>query len=132
MSYSFSNNEFTITVSKDQYNSSVIHKCFYWYTGRFVVHIEESEYNWFVTIGPKSNQFDENSLQKLKEKISQDLIDFKLRDIVFQETQTIRELLLAKAFANYEIGDDPITDVSDPVGFKPEDLSIHDQSNTSD
>jgi hypothetical protein len=85
-----------------------------------------------VTIGPKSNQFDENSLQKLKEKISQDLIDFKLRDIVFQETQTIRELLLAKAFANYEIGDDPITDVSDPVGFKPEDLSIHDQSNTSD
>ena len=48
-----------------------------------------------------------------------DLIDFKLRDIVTKETQTIRELITAKAFAYFDLDDNPATEISDPVGFNP-------------
>ena len=56
------------------------------------------------------------------EKIKQDLLDFKLRDIINKETRIIRELLIAKAFANYDDEEDPTTDISDPVGFSPKSI----------
>lgn len=50
------------------------------------------------------------------------MIDFKLRDIVSKETKTIRELIIAKAFAYYEEDQSPDTEISDPVGFNPENI----------
>ena len=65
---------------------------------------------------------DQNILTKdLIREIKSDLIDFELRQIIYQETKVIKELLIAKAFAptdKYE--NEPPGEVSDPVGYKPE------------
>ena len=115
------NNGLIVIVDSEIYNIDVLHKCFYWYGGIYDVDINKHENKQLqIRLLPKNKQiFSENS-GALIEKIKKDLIDFKLRDIVTKETKTIRELIVAKAFAYYGLGDNPITDVSDPVGFNPE------------
>jgi His-Xaa-Ser system protein HxsD len=61
-------------------------------------------------------------LESIHQKIKRDLNDFKLRDIVTKETKIIRELIIAKAFAYYDLENDPETEVSDPVGFNPKEI----------
>jgi His-Xaa-Ser system protein HxsD len=110
-------NVLSVFVDRNIYSSDVLHKCFYWYTAGFIVEIEShSESAFLVRLQAKTAIADALALM---EKIKQDLIDFKLRDIVTKETQTIRELLVAKAFAYDEEDSDPISEVSDPVGFNP-------------
>ncbi|MGN6195348.1 MAG: His-Xaa-Ser system protein HxsD [Ginsengibacter sp.] len=114
------NNELLLFIEKELYNEDVLHKCFYWYGGNFTIDISiYSDTLFLVKLQPNSAATDlENTLQKIK----RDLIDFKLRDIVAKETKTIRELIIAKAFAYYDFDNDPETQVSDPVGFNPKEI----------
>jgi His-Xaa-Ser system protein HxsD len=115
MNSSIINNELHLYIEREIYDEDVIHKCLYWYGGNFSIDISiHSDKVFFVRLLSNS---DANDFQKIIEKIKRDLIDFKLRQIVTKETQTIRELLVAKAFAYYELDDDPTTEISDPVGF---------------
>lgn len=108
-----------LILDSNLYNETVIYKCFYWYGRDFSVDIVLSGKEYIVELIPikKNDSFDVDFWLK---KIKQDLIDFKLRDIVFGETRNIRELLTAKAFAYFDIDEVPQTKVSDPVGFNPE------------
>ena len=45
-------------------------------------------------------------MKKIEKKLNQDLIDYNLRDIVKNETTTIRELIIAKAFSHGEYDED--------------------------
>ena len=114
------NNELLLFIEREVYNEDVLHKCFYWYGGNFNVDISIiSDKLFLVKLQPHSEKADlENTLQKIK----RDLIDFKLRDIVTKETKTIRELIIAKAFAYCDLEYDPETEVSDPVGFNPKEI----------
>jgi His-Xaa-Ser system protein HxsD len=114
------NNQLLLFVEREVYNEDVLHKCFYWYGNNFNVDISiNSDKLFLVKLQPHSETTDfENTLQKIK----RDLIDFKLRDIVSKETKTIRELIIAKAFAYYDLEYDPETEVSDPVGFNPKEI----------
>ena len=58
-------------------------------------------------------------LQFYQQKLTRDLIDFNLRDIVTKETQNVRDLLIAKAFSHGEFYEVPVGEVSDPVGYTP-------------
>jgi hypothetical protein len=42
---------------------------------------------------------------------------------VTKETQNVRDLLIAKAFSNGEFDELPPGDVSDPVGFSPNEIT---------
>jgi His-Xaa-Ser system protein HxsD len=120
MDFEFTNNELRVVLDSSIYNLDVIHKCFYWYGNNYVIDINKTSNSLIhVTLEPKDNIRPLLSNTELIEKIKQDLIDFKLRDIVTQETKNVRELLIAKAFAYYEVNNDPETNISDPVGFKP-------------
>jgi His-Xaa-Ser system protein HxsD len=112
--------ELIITVDSSIYNIDVLHKCFYWYGGMSNVDIKKEKDCFLISLTPKSDQGIEQDVNAISEKIRRDLIDFKLRDIVTKETQSIRELIVAKAFAYYGLDEDPSSDVSDPVGFVPE------------
>ena len=114
------NNELLLFIEKSLYNEDVLHKCFYWYSSNFNIDISvHSEQLFLVKLQSNYETADwENILQRIK----RDLIDFKLRDIVTKETKTIRELIVAKAFAYYDLDYNPFTDVSDPVGFNPHDI----------
>jgi hypothetical protein len=62
-------------------------------------------------------------MEILLTKIKRDLVDFKTRDIISAETRNIREILIAKAFANDDSFDEPPPDnVNDPLGFDPSNI----------
>jgi len=117
MNFEITNNELIVLIDKNIYNEEVLYKCFYWYGSNYIVEIRASlPEEFMVRLKSKTDKAD---FGLLIEKIQQDLVDFKLRDIVTKETKTIRELIVAKAFAYYGLEDNPKTEISDPVGFNP-------------
>lgn len=110
----------TIDIPSKTYRPSVVFKCFYWYGKHFEVDITELGEHTHVTLTRKEGEMSAEYVTMLQQKVKQDLIDFRTRDIVTQETQSIRELLIAKAFSHSdELDELPPGEVSDPVGFQP-------------
>lgn len=56
----------------------------------------------------------------LRDQVHNDLLDFKLRELIADETRPVRELLIAKAFAHYDTEQPLLAAISDPVGFHPQ------------
>jgi His-Xaa-Ser system protein HxsD len=76
-----------------------------------------------VSVKPISTiQLSSSELENLLQRLERDLVDFNLRDIVTKETQNVRDLLIAKAFSNGEFDELPPGEVSDPVGFNPNEI----------
>lgn len=120
MTISVNDTELILQVDKGIYNIDVLHKCFYWYGADFDVSISElNERLYQISLLSKNDVID---FKDTISKVKRDLVDFKLRDIVTKETRTVRDLIVAKAFAYYEDHNNPTTELSDPVGFDP--LSI--------
>jgi His-Xaa-Ser system protein HxsD len=111
------NNGIRLLIEREIYSEEVLHKCFYWYGANFIVEIATHSADFFEVKLQRTNLL--LDLEATVDRVKRDLVDFKLRDIVASETKTVRELLVAKAFANYGINDDPTTEISDPVGFNP-------------
>lgn len=90
----------TIEIDRRIYNDSVISKAIYWLSGDYVIvrsllnDITES-----ISITAKSGSINERQLEV---KLLQTLNDFKLRQIVADETRDIKTILYAKAFAEDE------------------------------
>lgn len=120
MNFEIHDEKLSISLNREMYSIDILFKCFYWYGKEFLVEIDElTESNNLVTLAYKDRHSPVGVWDEIIPRIKQDLIDFKLRDIVTKETQTIRELITAKAFAYYETEDDPASEISDPVGFNP-------------
>jgi len=114
----FDNSKAYFTIDTKIFPVEVIHKCFYWYTGDYVVDYDyQGERYLKVSLSHLSGeQVDQVALTA---RVSQDLNDFFLREKVVQQTRTIRELIVAKAFANFEEEEEfSMQSVSDPIGFK--------------
>lgn len=106
-----------VSVDKSLYSVEVIHKCFYWYANKYEIDIHTQDAICLINI---SNIAKEENTQELIGKIKRDLVDFKTREIISKETKSIRELLIAKAFAHDDSFDeDPPGVVNDPLGFDP-------------
>ncbi len=112
------NGRLEVVVSNEQYSEATLHKCFYWYTRDYRVEIarlDEEQSSIFLT--PKdAGPIDFTGLQS---QVHNDLLDFRLRELIAEETRTVRELLLAKAFAHYAPQQPFEASISDPVGFHP-------------
>jgi His-Xaa-Ser system protein HxsD len=92
---------FSVVVDKRIYDDSVISKAVYWHTSDFIIERNiRDKYFESITFQPKNNQGNEKNSQDVLSKLNQDLNDFKLRQIVSQETKDIRTILYVKAFAN--------------------------------
>ncbi|SEN24428.1 His-Xaa-Ser system protein HxsD [Chitinophaga rupis] len=122
MNFHINDHQLCLLIDGRQYNEKVLYKCFYWYSNNYSVDIDIETGPFYKITLQATKESDSLSWNHLIEKIKKDLIDFKLRDIISQETQTIRELIVAKAFAYYEIQETPQTNISDPVGFNPENV----------
>jgi His-Xaa-Ser system protein HxsD len=102
------------------YTEAVVYKCFYWYGNEFDVVVERAseEGALVVELRPRRPRFSTEDLLALQSRVKRDLVDFKTRDIVARETQAVRELLVAKAFANSDEYDEPpIGSVADMAGL---------------
>jgi His-Xaa-Ser system protein HxsD len=113
-----------VTIEQNLHSEDVVFKCFYWYTGKFSVEINKKNDHFVVSLKQKFETF-KVDCEEIIEKIKQDLIDYKLRSIVQRETGTIRELIVAKAFAYFQETESPDSGVSDPVGFNPDHIQLY-------
>jgi His-Xaa-Ser system protein HxsD len=110
-----------IKLNQELYSLNVVYKCFYWYASLYSIKIDTNLGTTIIDIEKKEGDFDSAETEKLLTKIKQDLIDYKTREIILNETQNVRDLLIAKAFANHDDFDElPPGEISDPVGFNIE------------
>lgn len=90
----------TIEIDRRIYNDSVISKAIYWLSGDYlIVRSLLNDITESISITAKSCSINE---QELEVKLLQTLNDFKLRQIVADETRDIKTILYAKAFAEDE------------------------------
>ncbi|WP_293924337.1 His-Xaa-Ser system protein HxsD [Sphingobacterium sp. UBA6320] len=114
------NNKIVLKIQSTFYSISVLHKCFYWYLGKFDVDIEKRNEDFIIKMSNIPDDLDKNNLIS---SIKKDLIDFNTREIIALETKDIRTLLIAKAFANDdEYNESPPGSLDDPIGFNPFDF----------
>jgi His-Xaa-Ser system protein HxsD len=118
-------NEIIVFADTNLYSKDSIFKCLYWYGDKFHTNLSFADSNTYrVSVKPISTmQLSSEELESLLLKVERDLVDFNLRDIVTKETQNVRDLLIAKAFSNGEFDELPPGDVSDPVGFSPNEIT---------
>ncbi|MBS0027489.1 His-Xaa-Ser system protein HxsD [Chitinophaga sp. 22321] len=113
-----------VTIDAEIYPEVVLLKCLYWYTNNFEVEIGKLNNLQYKITLKALHQTETLDWDNIVLKLKQDLIDFKLRQFITNETQTIRELIIAKAFAYYDHEKDPISEISDPVGFSPQSIKV--------
>ena len=90
----------TISIDRRIYNDSVISKAIYWLSGDYIIVRDFLDDN-IESLSIKA--IDANVAEEtLKAKLMQTLNDFKLRQIVADETRDIKTILYAKAFAEDE------------------------------
>lgn len=90
----------TLTIDKRVYNDSVISKVVYWMSGDYkIVRTSLDEFSEQIELIATNA---ESSESLVEEKFYQLLNDFKLRQIVADETRDIKTILYAKAFAEDE------------------------------
>lgn len=109
----------TVFSNTELYSKDTIFKCLYWYGDKFHTNVSfHNQDTYKIELSPlANNQIKSEDLDLYLSKLERDLIDFSLRQVVNQETQAIRELLIAKAFANEDFDELPVGEVADPVGF---------------
>ncbi len=94
-------NKIQLTIDITLFNDTVITKTLYWIQSDFFVFWNSLSNNIAnIVLEKKAGLISEEEFLKLKNQINQNLIDFKTRDIVNQETKNIRDILYIKAFAN--------------------------------
>jgi His-Xaa-Ser system protein HxsD len=120
MEYQLAGDILKVTVDAKLYSEAVVFKCFYWYGNTFEVDINKPDETLFQVTLKYIVSGQTADWDNIISRIKRDLIDFRLRQIVAEETQTVRELLIAKAFAYYEEEESPASSVTDPVGFDPQ------------
>jgi His-Xaa-Ser system protein HxsD len=108
-----------VRVANEHYSAATLHKCFYWYTRDYRVEItllDKDQTQVLLTPKEAGQNIDFPLLQS---QVHNDLLDFRLRELIAEETRTVRELLIAKAFAHYAPQQPLEASISDPVGFHP-------------
>ena len=104
---SIQDSKITYFANSKIFPEEVIIKCIYWYTDKFFISVDFEKDKYYKIILKPKNELSESKLSFYLNKLSNDLIDFKLRDTITKETQNIRELLIAKAFSNYVSEEEP-------------------------
>ncbi|MCO5725536.1 His-Xaa-Ser system protein HxsD [Robiginitalea marina] len=100
------------------YSKNSIIKCLYWYSDDFEITININDDHYFIIELIAKEPLNDKDFEEIRTKLNQDFIDFNLRDIVSNETKTIRELIIAKAFSHGEYDEEPKGDFDDPLGIK--------------
>lgn len=88
----------TLTIDRTIFTDEVISKAVYWETNQYIITRQLNGYAETLCFEPKPNyQEEENAL---KDRFLTRLNDFKVQQIVNDETKDLRTILYIKAFAN--------------------------------
>lgn len=96
-----SGNQCELAVNISIFSEQVISKMAYWMSENYCIYWDKkSKEEQILLFEKKQGAITDNEYKSVKEKINQLLIDFKNREIIYQETKNIRDILYIKAFAN--------------------------------
>jgi His-Xaa-Ser system protein HxsD len=105
--------EVTLLVDENIYSKEALLRTCYWFTDRCYLFVSRPGPNQFsVRIRAKAGL---PSLESISGDFENALIDHQVRQDVDRDTARLRELIVAKAFAEGDLEDAPIGDDRDPV-----------------
>jgi His-Xaa-Ser system protein HxsD len=88
-----------VSINREVYKDTTIFKAAYWLTDRYYVFLDvSSDGRMLVEFRPKGSS-SPVAIKQVAAEFCNHLIDFRLRDIVFTESGSIREALVTKAFS---------------------------------
>jgi His-Xaa-Ser system protein HxsD len=88
-----------ILIPQALYSKEAILNCLYWHLDKPHVQFSlTSDENYLVSINATNLSL--LQIENIENTFTNELIDFELREIVSRETTNIKELIIAKAFAN--------------------------------
>lgn len=90
-------------VVKAMYRPEVVLKAAYQFLDRCYIHIGEDGDHWLVYLRCKEN----GSIENLNEQFENELLLQAVRYVTYQQTKSLRELLLARALATSMIDQKP-------------------------
>lgn len=94
-------NTFCFTIDTSIFSENIITKVLYWYAESFIIYWNKKSNNIYeITLKLKPHTKESYTFGYITCKFNQDLIDYKNRDLITQETKDIRNVLYVKAFAN--------------------------------
>ena len=91
----------TIEVDESVFSLDVVTKAVYWLSGRYKVDLrrEPARGAIVVRVAHSERPLSAQEQGDVESRLRRDLVDFRTRAIIDHETRTLRELLVAKAFA---------------------------------
>ena len=109
-----SESEITLLVDETIYSRAALLKTCYWFTNRCYIFVyRQDERHLGVRLANKSGN---GGLDSIAGEFENALLDHQLRFEIASETATLRELIVAKAFAEGNaLEDPPVGDDRDPV-----------------
>lgn len=88
----------TLTIDRAIFSDEVISKAVYWETNQYIVSRQFNGKTETLTLEPKPHCTENETA--LKERFFTRLNDFKVQQVVDDETKDLRTILYVKAFAN--------------------------------
>ncbi|MCQ2267913.1 MAG: His-Xaa-Ser system protein HxsD [Bacteroidaceae bacterium] len=85
-------------IDKSIYSENVLTKVLYLFSNAFNIRLKTLEQKYFVEFISLTNV----DWDKIEHEISQSFIDYKMREIIEQETHDLRKILYIKAFSNLD------------------------------
>jgi His-Xaa-Ser system protein HxsD len=105
--------EATLLIDETIYSKEALLRTCYWFTDRCYLFVSRAGPNKFsVRIRAKAGQ---PSLESISGDFENALIDHQVRQDIDRNTARLRELIVAKAFAEADLEDAPVGDDRDPV-----------------
>jgi His-Xaa-Ser system protein HxsD len=91
-----------VEVDEQVFPLEIVLKASYWLTGEYEVDIQRNADRRLVVIRVRraAAALSPDERVQLEAHLRRDLVDFRTRAVVESETRTLRELLVAKAFAH--------------------------------
>ncbi|RUR08557.1 His-Xaa-Ser system protein HxsD [Legionella septentrionalis] len=86
-------------INTSTYSLNAIKKVCYKFSSAFSVKLEKTDKEHVKVIFKFNEPITEAQLDLLKQRFHQELLDQDLREIVFKETEGVRNLILAHAFS---------------------------------
>lgn len=104
----------TLSIDQNIYSRKAVMRASHWHTGELWISISRSDADRLdVSIKPKNDSVD---IDRAIAEFQNSLLDAQLRIEIADETATVRDLIVAKAFAEGDILEDaPVNDWKDPV-----------------
>ena len=106
--------EVVVLIDESVYSRAAVLRALHWYTDRLLIQISaQNAPHLAVTLRAKNGA---SNLSAVLAEFENSLLDAQLRVVIGRETAAIRELIVAKAFAEGDLLDDPpVGDWRDPV-----------------